>query len=271
MQIRIMNILKPIAVILPLLLALPVQADEFDKNGVRGETYCSPAKHAARTIKAMASVKDERKDVVMVDMMPRFLIYDDGQLPDRFYMVDGDKSVDFTISTDGLVPDFIAKVETSHKDANLCIEDPARAGIADDDESLYFEMGLTPFYKNNSGRHDIAELEEGTKDGRSHYKKMIPSAMRLFMPDTRCLHVEYMQADTPPQIFAQVGEDLLPLETEYYNEGYVLHFNDLLKMKATALVIKGGPYKLAPVPTVKTMRRFGVGLPRGPQKNAPAP
>ena len=132
-------------------------------------------------------------------------------------------------------------------------------------------MGLTPFYKNNSGRHDIAELEEGTKDGRSQYKKMIPSAVRLFMPDTRCLHIKYTQADTPPQIFAQVEGELHPLETEYYNEGYVLHFNDLLKMKAEALIIKGGPYKLAPVPNVKTMKRFGIGLPRGPQKNAPAP
>jgi hypothetical protein len=266
MQMYNMNIFKTTLMALPLImLAMPAQADEFNKDGIRGETYCFPAKHAAKTIKAMSSIKAERKDIVAVSMMPRFLIYDDGQLPNRYYMVDGDAAIDFTIQPDGLVPDFISKVKTASKQADLCINDPARAGIANDDERLYFEMGLTPFYKNTSGRHDIDELAEGTKDGKSQYKKMIPAAVRLFMPDTRCLHVKYDAADTTPQIFAEVDGALVPVETEAYNEGYVLHFDDLKDMNAQALVIQGGAYRLSPVPDVKTMKRFGIGLPRGPE------
>jgi hypothetical protein len=74
---------------------------------------------------------------------------------------------------------------------------------------------------------------------------------------------------TPPtqlrKFFAEVDGALVPVETEAYNEGYVLHFDDLKDMNAQALVIQGGAYKLSPVPDVKTMKRFGIGLPRGPE------
>jgi len=251
------------------LMGTSAQADDFNKEGIRGDSYCFPAKYAAKTIRAISKVSPERKDVVAVNMKPQFLIYDNGSLPDKYYIVDQDQTIDLTINSDGQVPDFIEKVSQADAGAELCIDDPARAGLSNDDESLYFEMGLTPFYKNRSGRHDMAELAEGTKDGKSQYKKMIPAAARLFMPDTRCLHIKYDKQDTPPQILASVGGQLLPIETEYYNEGYVLHFDDLIKMDAEALIIQGGSYKLSPVPSVKTMKRFGIGLPRGAKAKTP--
>lgn len=269
MQINTINMFKWAAFAAPIFMAFPVQADDFNKDGLRGETYCYPAKHAAKTIRAISSIKAERKDIVAVNMKPQFLIYDNGSLPDRYYIVDQGQNLDFTVNANGQVPDFIEKVSQAGDDADLCIDDPARAGLSNDDESLYFEMGLTPFYKNRSGRHDMAELAEGTKDGKSQYKKMIPAAARIFMPDTRCLHIKYDKQDTPPQIMASVGGELLPIETEYYNEGYVLHFDDLIKMDAEALIIQGGSYKLSPVPSVKTMKRFGIGLPRGTKAKTP--
>jgi len=265
MQVSTINMLKLAALTAPLFLAFQVQANDFKTDGLRGDSYCYPAKHAAKTIRAISSIKPEKKDIVTVNMKPQFLIYDNGTLPDRYYIVDEDKTVDFMIKANGQVPDFIEKVLQAGDGADLCIDDPARAGLKTDDESLYFEMGLTPFYKNRSGRHDMAELAEGTKDGKSQYKKMIPAAVRIFMPDTRCLHIKYDETDAKPQILAAVDGKLLPLETEYYNEGYVLHFDDLKKINADALIIQGGAYKLSPVPSIKTMKRFGIGLPRGTQ------
>lgn len=256
---------KLTGIILLLLIALPAQAEDYTKDDVRGDTYCYPAKNAAKTIRAIASVTPERNDIVAINLKPKFLIYDDGRLPQRYYIKDTEKTVDFTIEADGDIPDFISKVQEASQDAKLCIDDPARAGLDSDDESLYFEMGLTPYYQNISGRHDMAELAEGAKDGRSQYKKMIPAAFRFLMPDTRCLHIRYEKNDIKPQIYAEVSGELLPLETEYYNQGFVLHFNDLKDLGAQALIIKGGEYKLSPVPSIKTMKRYGVGLPRGPK------
>ncbi len=245
------------------LTGTPAQADDFNKDGVRGDSYCFPAKYAAKTIRAMANIPSEKKDIVAVNMKPKFRIYDGGDLPDRYYIIDQETSLDFTVTPNGDVTDFIDIVSQANQSADLCIDDPARAGLEYDDESLYFEMGLTPFYKNTSGRHDITDLKKGSKDGRFHYKKMIPSAIRFFMPDTRCLHIRYEAVDNIPQIFADVSGTLKPIKTEYYNEGYILHLDDLEKINADALIIQGGAYKLSPVPSIKTMKRFGIGLPRG--------
>ena len=129
-------------------------------------------------------------------------------------------------------------------------------------------MGLTPFFNNTSGRHDLDELNEGTKDGKAHYSMMLPAAVRAFMPTTKYFHVKYNSLKTVPQIYADTKAGMTAIEGEYYNEGYVVSLEQLKAADATALVIKGGDYKLAPVPSIKTMKRFGVGLPRGPQANA---
>ncbi|MEP6343476.1 MAG: hypothetical protein ABJ275_09185 [Maricaulaceae bacterium] len=261
-----MNLRLASFALLALLINSSALADEFDRDGVRAETYCYPASHAAKTITQLAKLKPGQRDVVAINIAPRFLIYDGGSLPERYYVTNGDEAVDFTISPDGQVPDFVQKVIAADKDANLCIQDPARVGLDADDESLYFEMGLTPFFNNISGRHTMDELAEGAKDGKAHYKKMVPSAVRAFMPDTKCLHIKYTSANTSPEIYAETPTGLQLIEGEYYNEGYVITLKQIDAYDATALIIKGGAYKLSPVPSIKTMKRFGVGKPRGPQK-----
>lgn len=260
--------LRPVSIaVLALLMSSSALADDFDRDGVRAETYCYPAKHAAKTITQLAKLKPEQRNVVAINIAPRFLIYDGGQLPERYYVTNGDEAVDFTISPDGQVPDFVEKVLAADKDADLCIQDPARSGLDADDESLYFEMGLTPFFNNISGRHTIDELVKGSKDGKAHYKKMVPAAVRVLMPDTKCFHIKYTLVDTPPEIYAETPTGLQLIEGEYYNEGYVITLKQIESHDATALIIKGGAYKIAPVPSIKTMKRFGVGKPRGPQKD----
>lgn len=106
----------------------------------------------------------------------------------------------------------------------------------------------------------MAALKEGTKDGKSFYKKMIPSVARMFMPDTDYLAVKYDDLRTTgAQIFARVGDNDVPLTAELYKEMHVVSFEELEDMKASALIIKGGAYKLQPTVSVKTMKRFGWG------------
>ena len=61
-------------------------ATDYTKTDVRGETYCYPAKHAVKVIEQLSKVKDDKRNIVDVDIMPRFLIYDDGAMPDRYYI-----------------------------------------------------------------------------------------------------------------------------------------------------------------------------------------
>ena len=262
-----MNTRSVLPIVLAALMSSAAYANDYTEQDVRGETYCHPAKQAAKMISSLAKLEPEQRDVVAINLAPRFLIYDGGTLPERYYVTDGENITDFTITPNGDVPDFVKTVLAADKKADLCIQDPARAGLASDDESLYFEMGLTPFFNNVSGQHTIDELIEGTRDGKAHYKKMVPSAVRAFMPDTKYFHVKYASVDTVPEIYAQTQAGLEPIKGDYYNEGYVVSLKQLEDCDATALVVKGGAYKLAPVPSIKTMKRFGVGKPRGPQKD----
>lgn len=255
----------PVACLSMALIAPAAQADEFDREGVRGETYCFPAKFAVKTLSELQELDADKKDIVDVTLDPQFLIYDGGKLPDRYFLKSANGETDFTVQADGQVPDFIPKVRKANADDEVCITDVARAGLDADDESLYFEMGLTPFFKNHSGEHSLAELKEGTEDGKDQYKKMIPSIARMFMPSTDHLHVKYDDKGQKPKIFAQVKEALVPIKAEYYNEGYVFDLGTLEKMNAQALVVQGGAYKLAPVTSIKTMKKYGIGKPRGPK------
>jgi len=166
-------------------------ATDYTKSSIRGETYCYPAKHAINVINQLAKVKSDKRNIVDVNIMPRFLIYDNGALPDRYYIHDDEDIIHFTIEEDGTIPDFLDHVTTAPKEANLCIEDKARAGLKADDESLYFEMGLSPYFKSTDGSYSIPDLKEGMKDAKTHYKAMIPITFRPFMPSTNCLLVKY--------------------------------------------------------------------------------
>lgn len=239
--------------------ASPAYGDDFDRSSVRGEVYCFPTQYAIETVSKLSAADPSKTDVIAPPLKPRFRIFDGGGLPQR-YFIKGAAETDFTIEADGATPDFLSKVAKAEADSDICIQDKNRIGRPGDDEGLYFEMGLTPEFINTTGRYNFAELKEGTKDGRSLYKKMIPAAARLFMPSTDHLSVRYLAKDTAFQAVAyRGGEALPPIEAEIYNDAYVFDLDDLKALKADTLEIKGGAYVLSPVPSIKTMKRFGIG------------
>ena len=245
-------------------LSAPAFADDFDRNEIRGEIYCFPMKYAVDLIEKLANAEADKKDIVDSVLAPRFRIFDGGELPGSYFIrpkgAAGEMGTPLTIMPDGGVPDFLEKIKAADKDSDLCIKDRARAGRPGDDEGLYFEMGLMPKFINRGGSYSYAELKEGTKDGKFLYKKMIPAVARLFMPDTNHLSLRYDDLDAPVQITAFKGDEVLPaIDTIYYDDAYVFDLDDLKDMDADRLVIKGGAYELSPVPSVKTMKRFGIG------------
>lgn len=231
-----------------------------DAPKLRGQTFCFPAKDVPKLVGKLAEVKEERRDVVDVRLEPRFIIKDEGVWPDKFYLAkDGELVTELPFSREtGAVPTFI-EAATARPDTDICVDDPTRAERPEDDEGLYFEMGLSPLFKSTPGRHSFAELEEACKDGKKFYKKMLPSAIALFMPDTDYLGIRMVDRKAVPTAYAMIGETRVPLELELVNDMWVASLDDIEDADADTLIIEGGAYDLQPVPSPKTLRRFGLG------------
>jgi hypothetical protein len=231
-----------------------------NETSLRGKTFCFPAKSVPKLVDEIASVKEKYRNVVDVKLDPKFLIKDGGDWPERFYLSDEGKIVtDFQFSReDGRVPNFIEAVRAAPQ-TDICVDDPTRADRPADDEGLYFEMGLSPLFANRSGRHSVDELREGTKDGKKFYKKMLPDPLAFLMPSTDHLAVKYEDPNTPIQAYALVDGEEQPLTAVGHDDYMVLSCKEIEKMGAEALIIKGGPYHLQPVPSPKVLRRFGLG------------
>ncbi len=240
-------------------LAIPMSV-HADGPKLRGEVFCFPAKDVTRLVDNLKKVKAERRDVVDVNINPKFLIKDGGDWPERFFLRGKTTEIDIPVEKpSGLTPSFIKEVY-AHPESDICIADKSRANRLEYDEGLYFEMGLSPIFHNSSGRHAMKELEEGAKDGKKFYKKMIPAVVRIFMPDTDYLAVRYndLRVDGA-EIFAQVGDENIKLSAELFKEMHVVALDKLQDMGASGLIVKGGAYHLQPTVSVKTMKKFGWG------------
>lgn len=260
-------ICKPVKICLALVLISSAASASFaqTKDGKRGEIYCFPAKDVPKLVEGINSVDEKRRNIVNVTIDPKFLIKDGGVWPDAFYLArDGEIVTDMPFSReDGRVPTFIEAVNSA-PDTDICVVDPTRADKPEDDEGLYFEMGLSPIFITATGEHNMADIKEGSRDAKRFYKQMIPSVFRMFMPDTDYLAVKYLDPkyvlpDARPQIFARVDGKDIALEYERHKEMFVVSGDDLKNMDASALVVRGGAYDLQPVPSPSVMRRFGWG------------
>ena len=221
----------------------------------RGNPYCFPAKGIGNMVERINNVDADRRDVVNVTVVPKFLIRDDGPWPERFFIRNEGQEYDVPVITpSGETPGFVALAKT-HERGEVCVADSARADLPASDESLYFEMGLSPLFQNTSGRHDMAELEEGAKDGKAFYKQMVPAAFRMFTPATESFAVKY-ETETPPQIFALTADGEVELPSIAYRDMHVVTLEQIEEAGGTALIVKGGAYNLQPTPTVEFMKRL---------------
>jgi len=236
--------------------ALPAYA----ADELRGETFCFPAKDVPKLVDELSEIEEKRRDVVDVRLEPRFIIKDGGVWPDRFYLAKaGELVTELPFSRDtGAVPNFIEATQ-ARPDTDICVDDPTRAERPADDEGLYFEMGLSPLFHNESGLHDFAELKEGAKDGKKFYKKMLPGAVALFMPDTDYFAIKMEAREAQPTVWALTEAGEAPLNIETVKDMWIVSLDELEDLDATGMVVNGGDYTLQPVPSPKTLRRFGWG------------
>lgn len=245
-----------LAAALCLLGAQTALADDFNRDQPREAVYCFPAKYVSQIQSRLSDMDKDKRDVVDIAMAPRFTIHDGGALPDRYFLRGEAGELAFTVQPDGTVPDFLSVIEAGGGTGDICIEDMARMGRPGDDESLYFEMGLSPTVQSAGPRYEYADLREAAKDGKSLYKIMVPRVARMFMPDTDHFYIEMKAAEATPVVQLDNGG---MIETTAFGDGYVFALEAVKAAGAQAVVIEGGPHSLSPVPSIKTMQRFGMG------------
>ena len=120
-------------------------------------------------------------------------------------------------------------------------------------------MGLSPLFKSTTGSHSLAELKEAAKDAKKFYKKMLPDVVAMIMPDTDYFAIKMIDRSATPAAFVSVNGSEIELYMEAVKDMWVVSLDDILELGADNFLIYGGDYDLQPVPSPKTLRRFGMG------------
>lgn len=137
---------------------------------------CFPAKGIAGFVSKFQNIEADRRDTVDMLFKASFKVNDGGVMPSRIFIREQDQETNFVIDAKGHVPDFINIAKASEM-AELCIEDPSRVGTPRGGKAVRFSLENDVYFLTNSGYHDIATLRDGLKDGKTHYKEMVPGAM----------------------------------------------------------------------------------------------
>ena len=245
-----------------LLAATPLAgAQSSDKTPeLREETRCFPAKSIRNIYSRFDDLKASQRDTVDVFFQPQFIIQDEGALPDRLYLKHEAIETDLSMDEEGNLPGLAAKVKASHETAELCSQDKARAGAPVDEPGAGLSLGMNIRYINESGVYDMGEIEDGLKDGKSFYKKMVGGPMAILVPKMTHVVISYEDESLAPQIQAYKADAQIEgFEIEPFDGAHVIAVKDLKKLGATQLKISGGEHSLSPAPSIKTMKKFGIG------------
>jgi len=242
-----------------LTFTMPAFADDDSAESVlRPETICHPFQEAVEAIDEFLDIDDKYRDVVDVIPRARFQITDNGALPERVYFASAERETDVHLDAQGVMPDLL-ETARANPESELCVKDSSRAGQArKEDSGLEFILGALPQFTNRTGTFTLAELKEGTKDGRKFFKKMAPSLVSFMVPKLTHISVShpYDDEDNLPTVEAFAGNvSLGPVTMERFDVSQLLEVEALEEMGADRIVVTGD-HRLYPLPDAKTMRKF---------------
>lgn len=251
------------------LLASSATASEAEDMAVG--IKCLPAKKIVKLVRKFDGMKPEKKDTVRAFPEMQLSASEGGALPERIYFRDGTSEHKFNMDEDGIVTDF-ARIGTMNKKGELCMQGQQFIGTENGASGINLSMDFDIRFKNTSGEHTMAELIDGTKDGKAHYKKIVPGPMAIMVPKLAHVGVTYSgdaeitltgitQAEiTKPEIYAvKSGSKIDGLLVEKFGDMFVISIENLQDLGADALKIEGGEYTLNPIPSIEKMKKLGFG------------
>ena len=104
----------------------------------------------------------------------------------------------------------------------------------------------------------MAEISDGVKDGKSHYKKSVGGAAAIFVPKMTHIAITYQVPDATPNVSAVINGETTPVALEAYGDMWVIDVDALEDSAAETISIAGGPYELYPVPSIQKMESLGI-------------
>ncbi|MEP3889506.1 MAG: hypothetical protein ABJN69_03505 [Hellea sp.] len=239
-----------------LLVSAPAFADDkAEAPALRERINCFPAKNITKMVKKFQKIDADKRDTVDMIFDAKFKANDGGVLPERIFMREAGAEENFTLNADGGVPDF-GRIGSVSEDAKLCSEDPSREGTPRG-EGLNFSINSNVYFLESTGYHDMATIKDGLKDGKTHYKKMVPGPMRMLVPKLTYVMIEYDEEKTTPQFTAMKGQAPIDgLDHVIFCNSAMINIKDMEALGADGLKVMGGAYNLTPVPGPKTLAKF---------------
>ena len=240
----------------PLMSSAAYAQDKDDAPELRERVTCFPSKNFSKFVSKFQNLDADKRDVVDMVFDAKFDVNDGGVLPERIFIRDNGAEQNFTLTPDGTVPDFI-KIADASETAELCSEDPSRVGTPRGGDDMKFSLESDVQYLKNTGYHDLATLKDGLKDGKSHFKKMVPAPMRLIVPKMSHVMINYEADDAVAAFSAMKGNTSIEgLTSDQHCEQTIIKVKDLEDLGAEGLQVSGGPYILMPVPNKKMLKKF---------------
>lgn len=214
---------------------------------------CFPTDSIFDFAKKMDGLKDSRRDTLVTEMTAFFVNAKERAVPMTLYAKSGETRHDFAVTQDGEIADFYKTVTSMSPDTEVC-------GPTKEDGKIGLGMGSEVMFQNRSGRYTLAELQDGVADGKSHYKKMLPGPMAMFVPKMTHIMVEYDAEDAPADIRALINNaEVTDLPIAQFGKAYVLEVKALEARGVQTLIVNGGPHSLSPTPSIKKMKSLGFG------------
>lgn len=242
------------ASLLALILAAPSYAD--DAAVPLDADYCRPAGGVSETLAKFDSLKAGKRDTVGPDLTLRLTLDEGETMPERIELRDGDTVLPIIFDATNASIGFTDQIRQLSDAANLCIVDPDRAGRMRTDRGFVLNMNMGVRFKETPGTHSLDQIEDGLKDGRSHYKKMV-GAMGFMVPKFDYIAVAGPDQANPPQVWATAkGMDLGQPDFELYDGSRMIALTTLETMGADGVRIEATDYRMSPSPDAETVAKF---------------
>lgn len=229
-----------------------------EKSDIRKAVECMPGKDIVKLLTKFDKMDLDKRDTVDAFIAAMFNVEDGHALPDRMFMRSGGVDTDLTIAADGKVPDF-DKIADMPKEGEICVEDQARAGLSREDDGMSFSVDFDVKFKDESGIYSLEKLQDGAKDGKSFYKKLVPAPIRLLIPKMTHMSVTFDNPAAEGQRIEAFSGDtpVSGLIIEPFGETSVIEVAHIEGLGADRLVISGGAFDMEPSPSIEKMKKLG--------------
>lgn len=240
-------------------IATPAQAQEGPAPAdiTPEDEFCFPAKDITKQINKMEDLKDSKRDTVRVFFEANIGVPEGQPYPERLEVRDADQITPIKVDlVSGRTLNMQDTLRTASEDAQMCIIDPYREQRGE--EKMSFGVSMRVGFIETPGTHSLAQIEDGLKDGRSHYKKMA-GAMGFMVPKFGHIALASDDKDNPPRAFiTRAGADIGEPEFEIYDGARLIDVDQIEAMGGDGLRVDG-PYRMSPSPDAKTIAKFSGG------------